>query len=54
MPAASVTIDGNTTYQATIAGGVIAWTATITGTGGVAITADPALPKWPSTVRLIQ
>jgi len=54
FPAASVSINGNNTYQATIAGGVIAWTATITGTGGVAITADPTLRTFPSTVRLIQ
>ncbi len=54
VPAASVTINGNNTYQATIAGGVVAWTAAITGTGGVAITADPTLPTFPSTVRLIQ
>lgn len=53
-PAASVTINGNTTYQATIAGGVIAWTATITGSGGVAITADPTLPTWPPAVTLTQ
>lgn len=53
-PAAAVTINGNTTYQATIAGGVIAWTAAITGSGGVAIYADPTLRTWPSTVRLTQ
>ena len=54
LPAASVTINGNSAYQATIAGGVIAWTATIIGNGTVAITADPTLRSWPSTVRLIQ
>jgi len=54
MPAASVTINGNSAYQATIAGGVIAWTASIIGTGNVAILADPTLRKWPSTVRLTQ
>lgn len=54
MPSASVTINGNTTYQATIAGGVIAWTAAITGSGGVAIIADPTLRTWPSVVRLVQ
>ncbi|HEV2141101.1 MAG TPA: TadE/TadG family type IV pilus assembly protein [Candidatus Dormibacteraeota bacterium] len=54
MPAASVTINGNSAYQATIAGGVIAWTATVIGNGTVAITADPTLRSWPSTVRLIQ
>ena len=54
MPSASVTINGNSAYQATIAGGVIAWTATIIGNGTVAITADPTLRSWPSTVRLVQ
>jgi len=54
MPTASVTINGNSAYQATIAGGVIAWTATIIGNGTVAITADPTLRSWPSTVRLVQ
>jgi Flp pilus assembly protein TadG len=53
-PAASVQLNGNTTYQATIAGGVIAWTATVTGNGGVSITADPSLRTWPTAVRLIQ
>jgi Flp pilus assembly protein TadG len=52
MPAANVTINGNSGYQATIAGGVIAWTAGVIGTGKVAITADPTLRTWPSTVRL--
>ena len=54
MPAASVTINGNSAYQATIAGGVIAWTASVIGTGKVAITADPTLRTWPATVRLTQ
>jgi Flp pilus assembly protein TadG len=54
MPAASVTINGNSAYQATIAGGVIAWTASIIGNGKVAITADPTLRTWPPTVRLTQ
>ena len=54
MPAATVTINGGSQYQATIAGGVIAWTATITGNGNLAILADPSLRAWPSAVRLIQ
>jgi len=54
MPAATVTINGGSVYQATIAGGVIAWTATITGNGNLAILADPSLRAWPSAVRLIQ
>jgi len=54
MPAASVTINGNSAYQATIAGGVIAWTASIIGTGNVAITADPTLRTWPPSVHLTQ
>jgi hypothetical protein len=53
-PAASVQINGSNSYQATIAGGVIAWTATITGNGAVAIIADPTLRAFPSAVRLIQ
>jgi hypothetical protein len=52
IPAASVTINGGSQYQATIAGGVIAWTATITGNGNLAIVADPTLRTWPPTVRL--
>ena len=54
MPAASVTINGNSAYQATIAGGVVAWTASIIGTGNVAITADPTLRTWPPAVNLTQ
>ena len=54
MPAAGVTINGNSAYQATIAGGVVAWTASVIGSGKVAITADPTLRAWPSTVRLTQ
>jgi len=54
MPAASVTINGNSAYQATIAGGVIAWTVTIIGTGNVAISADPTLRTWPPSVHLTQ
>ena len=54
MPAASVTINGNSAYQATIAGGVVAWTASVIGSGKVAIAADPTLRAWPSAVRLVQ
>jgi Flp pilus assembly protein TadG len=54
MPAAGVTINGNSAYQATIAGGVISWTASVIGTGNVAITADPTLRKWPPSVNLTQ
>jgi len=54
MPAAGVTINGNSAYQATIAGGVIAWTAGVIGTGNVAITADPTLRTWPPAVNLTQ
>ncbi|MGN6682209.1 MAG: hypothetical protein ACTHKL_30975, partial [Streptosporangiaceae bacterium] len=53
-PAAGVSINGNTTYEATIAGGVISWTLIITGNGGVAITADPTIQAFPSAVRLTQ
>jgi Flp pilus assembly protein TadG len=51
-PAASMTIIGSSSYLATIAGGVIAWTATVKGNGGVSIMADPTLRTWPSAVRL--
>jgi Flp pilus assembly protein TadG len=51
-PAASITIVGSSSYLATIAGGVIAWTATVKGNGGVSIMADPTLRTWPSAVRL--
>ncbi len=53
-PAASITIVGSSNYLATIAGGVIAWTATVRGNGGVSIMADPTLRTWPSAVRLTQ
>ena len=54
VPAADVTIIGSSSYLATIAGGVISWTATIKGNGGVSIMADPTLRTFPSAVRLIQ
>jgi Flp pilus assembly protein TadG len=54
VPAASVTIIGSSSFLATIAGGVIAWNATIKGNGGVSIIADPTLRTWPSAVRLTQ
>ena len=54
VPAANVTIIGNSSYLATIAGGVIAWTASVQGNGGVSISADPSLRALPSTVRLTQ
>ena len=54
MPAANVTIIGSSSYLATIAGGVISWTATIKGNGGVSIMADPTLRTFPSAVRLTQ
>jgi len=54
LPAAAITINGNSAYQATIAGGVIAWTASIIGTGNVAITADATLRTWPPAVNLTQ
>jgi len=53
-PAASVTVIGSSSYLATIAGGVIAWSATVKGNGGVSIMADPTLRTWPSAVRLTQ
>jgi Flp pilus assembly protein TadG len=54
VPAASVTIIGSSNFLATIAGGIICWTATVKGNGGVSISADPSLRTWPSAVRLIQ
>jgi Flp pilus assembly protein TadG len=54
VPAASITIIGSSSFLATIAGGVIAWTATVRGNGGVSITADPTLRTWPSAVRLTE
>jgi Flp pilus assembly protein TadG len=54
IPAANVTIIGNSSYLATIAGGVVAWTASIQGNGGVSISADPSLHAFPSAVRLTQ
>ena len=54
VPAASVTITGTSSYLATIAGGVISYTATVRGNGGVSISVDPTLRAWPSAVRLTQ
>jgi Flp pilus assembly protein TadG len=54
VPAASVTIVGSHSYLATIAGGVIAWTVSVKGNGGVSISVDPTLRTWPSAVRLTQ
>jgi hypothetical protein len=54
VPAANVTIVGNSSYLATIAGGVIAWTASVKGNGGVSISADPTLRTWPPSVNLTQ
>lgn len=54
IPAASVVITGNSGYFATIAGGVVAWTVEVKGTGQVSITADPTLRSWPSAVALIK
>jgi hypothetical protein len=54
VPAAGVTVIGGSNYLATIAGGVICWTITVKGNGGVSILADPTLRHFPSTVRLTQ
>jgi hypothetical protein len=54
VPAASVTIIGSSNFLATIAGGIICWTASVKGNGGVSISADPNLRAWPPAVRLIQ
>ena len=54
VPAAGVTIIGSSSYLATIAGGVIAWTATVKGNGGVSISADPTMRRWPPAVNLTQ
>lgn len=54
VPAAAITITGNSSFLATIAGGVIAWTANVKGNGGVSISVDPSLRTWPSAVRLTQ
>jgi len=54
MPAAGVTITGSSGYLSTIAGGVIAWTATINGNGSVSIVGDPSLGTWPPAVHLTQ
>jgi Flp pilus assembly protein TadG len=54
LPAASVTITGSSGYLSTIAGGVIAWSATINGNGSVSIVGDPSLGTWPPAVHLTQ
>ena len=54
MPAADVTITGSSGYLSSIAGGLIAWTATINGNGSVSIVGDPSLGTWPSAVHLTQ
>ena len=53
LPGAGMTIAGNSSYFATIAGGLISWTATIKGSGGVSITADHSL-EFPGAVQLVQ
>ena len=54
IPAADIRLNGTSRVRATIAGGLIAWTATVLGSENLAITADPSLRAWPSTVRLTQ
>jgi Flp pilus assembly protein TadG len=54
LPAAGVTITGSSGYLSTIAGGVIAWQATINGNGSVSIVGDPSLGTWPPAVHLTQ
>jgi len=54
VPAADITLNGTSRVRATIAGGLIAWTATVLGSENLAITADPSLRAWPPTVRLTQ
>jgi Flp pilus assembly protein TadG len=54
IPAADIKLNGTSRVRATIAGGLIAWTATVLGSENLAITADPSLRAWPSTVRLTQ
>lgn len=54
IPAADIRLNGTSRVRATIAGGLIAWTATVLGSENLAITADPSLRSWPSTVRLTQ
>ena len=54
VPAADVTLNGTSRVRATIAGGLVAWTATVLGSENLAISADPSLRAWPSTVRLTQ
>lgn len=53
LPEAGITIAGQSSYAAVIAGGVIAWTANIQGNGGVSITADQSL-RFPGAVQLIK
>jgi Flp pilus assembly protein TadG len=54
LPAADITITGGSGYLATIAGGLVAWTATINGNGSVSIVGDPSLMTWPPSVHLTQ
>lgn len=54
VPAAGITLNGTSRVRATIAGGLIAWTATVLGSENLAITADPSLRALPATVRLTQ
>ena len=54
IPAADVTLNGTSRVRATIAGGLIAYTATVLGSENLAISADPSLRAWPATVRLTQ
>jgi hypothetical protein len=54
LPAAAITITGSSGYVASIAGGLIAYTATINGNGSVSIVGDPSLRTWPPGVYLTQ
>jgi hypothetical protein len=54
VPAAGVTVVGGSNYLATISGGVISWTISVKGNGGVSISADPTLRRFPSGVTLTQ
>jgi len=54
IPAADITLNGTSRVRATIAGGLIAYTATVLGSENLAITADPSLRAWAPTVRLTQ
>ena len=52
VPAASFTVTGNSNYLAPVSGGIVAFTATVSGTSGIAVTHSNAVSPAPPSARL--